>query len=461
MNEAQRDVALFRYSLIREAADESLTHPPTRPARARAGRPRPRRPARPARPRGARAPSTAGSGPIAPAASRRWPRCRARGEPVTEQAAVGPGRGAQTRGAPAHRRPGGPDHPHRRRGGPSERTLQRHFARLGLNTRPDGSAAGGLRSFRGRRSRATCGPATPCTGRSSPGARPTCSPSSTTTPEPWSAIAGGCPRTPSASKRRSGPRSPRGACPGRSTSTTAAPMVSKQLLRACASLGVRLVHSKPGRPQGRGKIERVFETVRIQFLVEVEARPPADLAELNRLFSAWVETVYHRRVHSETGEAPIERLLAGGPPVLPSPGRAARGVLVVRDPHGDQDGDGLAARQHLRGRRRPGRVARGGRLRPLRPGQPSRSASRAGPWARASRSSSAATRTPRPGPRPPPPPAPTGIDYLGLLAERRDAELARAINYAQLTLPGAPEPVITTDTTNFTSPTNDNEETQL
>ena len=25
-------------------------------------------------------------------------------------------------------------------------------------------------------------------------------------------------------------------------------MVSKQLLRACASLGIRLVHSKPGRP---------------------------------------------------------------------------------------------------------------------------------------------------------------------------------------------------------------------
>src|SRR5665213_502289 len=48
--------------------------------------------------------------------------------------------------------------------------------------------------------------------------------------------------------------------------------VSKQLLRACASLGIRLVHSKPGRPQCRGKIERVFETVRIQFLVEVEAR---------------------------------------------------------------------------------------------------------------------------------------------------------------------------------------------
>jgi putative transposase len=34
------------------------------------------------------------------------------------------------------------------------------------------------------------------------------------------------------------------------------PFVSRQLLRALAVLGVRLVHSRPGRPQGRGKIER-------------------------------------------------------------------------------------------------------------------------------------------------------------------------------------------------------------
>ena len=59
--------------------------------------------------------------------------------------------------------------------------------------------------------------------------------------------------------------------------------------------------------------------MRLQFLVEIEAKPPPDLAGLNRLFSAWVETVYHRRVHGETGQAPIERLLAGGAPSLPSP----------------------------------------------------------------------------------------------------------------------------------------------
>ena len=32
--------------------------------------------------------------------------------------------------------------------------------------------------------------------------------------------------------------------------------VDSWLLRACATLGIRLVHSTPGRPQGRGKIER-------------------------------------------------------------------------------------------------------------------------------------------------------------------------------------------------------------
>ena len=40
------------------------------------------------------------------------------------------------------------------------------------------------------------------------------------------------------------------------------PFVSGQLLRACAVLGIRLIHSTPGRPEGRGKIERVFRTVR-------------------------------------------------------------------------------------------------------------------------------------------------------------------------------------------------------
>jgi transposase InsO family protein len=94
--------------------------------------------------------------------------------------------------------------------------------------------------------------------------------------------------------------------------------VDSWLLRACGKLGIRLVHSTPHRPQGRGKIERFFRTVRDQFLVELadtsaaeltdkQLTPAAGLLELNALFTAWVEAVYHHQVHSETGQTPLAR----------------------------------------------------------------------------------------------------------------------------------------------------------
>jgi putative transposase len=98
--------------------------------------------------------------------------------------------------------------------------------------------------------------------------------------------------------------------------------IDKALLRAMAQLGIKLIHSTPGRPQGRGKIERFFRTVRDQFLVELDVDTAAgitDLAQLNRLFTAWVEQVYHRRVHSETGCEPLARWLTGAPFPQPSP----------------------------------------------------------------------------------------------------------------------------------------------
>jgi putative transposase len=100
----------------------------------------------------------------------------------------------------------------------------------------------------------------------------------------------------------------------------------ESLGRACAVLGVKLTHSAPGRPQGRGKIERVVETIQQQFMVEVtgdENRPArhqvSSLEELNDLLDRWVRTVYHARVHTETGETPQARHDAAGPPSLPEP----------------------------------------------------------------------------------------------------------------------------------------------
>lgn len=103
--------------------------------------------------------------------------------------------------------------------------------------------------------------------------------------------------------------------------------VSKQLAYACATLGIQIIHSRPGKPQGRGKIERVFGTVRGQFLAEIAPAGGAGttvegIDALNAKFDTWVKTVYHRRVHSETGQTPLARFEAGWPdgggPRLPS-----------------------------------------------------------------------------------------------------------------------------------------------
>jgi putative transposase len=100
--------------------------------------------------------------------------------------------------------------------------------------------------------------------------------------------------------------------------------VDAWLLRGCAVLGIRLIHSRPGKPEGRGKIERFFRTVRDQFLVEIgDGAAIADLAEMNRLFQAWLETVYHQAAHSETGEAPLARWARAAPAERAVPGPAA------------------------------------------------------------------------------------------------------------------------------------------
>jgi putative transposase len=76
--------------------------------------------------------------------------------------------------------------------------------------------------------------------------------------------------------------------------------VDEALKRAAARLGIRIIHTTPYRPEGKGKVERFLETVRCQFLVEIgDGARVADLEELNRLFMAWVETVVrHEAPHN-------------------------------------------------------------------------------------------------------------------------------------------------------------------
>ena len=91
-----------------------------------------------------------------------------------------------------------------------------------------------------------------------------------------------------------------------------------QFAAACASLGIQRIHSKPYCPEGRGKQERFFETVRLQFMPEVAVSSVATLDELNQSFWAWLELIYHQAIHSETGQSPLERYQQGLADIRPA-----------------------------------------------------------------------------------------------------------------------------------------------
>lgn len=82
---------------------------------------------------------------------------------------------------------------------------------------------------------------------------------------------------------------------------------SPQLARIAASLGILIVHTPPYQPEGRGKIERYFRTVREQFLANLNRKQPLSLDELNNRLWAWIENAYHRSEHGGLGTTPLAR----------------------------------------------------------------------------------------------------------------------------------------------------------
>jgi putative transposase len=83
---------------------------------------------------------------------------------------------------------------------------------------------------------------------------------------------------------------------------------SKHMNTICASLGVQRILGTPYYPEGRGKIERFFQFVQSDFLPELATSAVDTLPLLNQSLLAWLEVVYHRKLHSETGQSPLERM---------------------------------------------------------------------------------------------------------------------------------------------------------
>jgi putative transposase len=73
--------------------------------------------------------------------------------------------------------------------------------------------------------------------------------------------------------------------------------ISSQTQRILDILQIHLIHSTPHRPQGRGKIERFFRTLRDGFLRPLEVQSIAGFEDLNLRLRTWLETEYHRSGH--------------------------------------------------------------------------------------------------------------------------------------------------------------------
>jgi putative transposase len=83
---------------------------------------------------------------------------------------------------------------------------------------------------------------------------------------------------------------------------------SQHLALVCAKLGIALIHARPYRPQGKGKIERWFKTVRGQLLTRLAPEDTRSLEALNRRLWAWVEGEYHHSPHRGlAGVTPLEQ----------------------------------------------------------------------------------------------------------------------------------------------------------
>jgi putative transposase len=87
------------------------------------------------------------------------------------------------------------------------------------------------------------------------------------------------------------------------------PFINGHSHLVCAQLGVRLLHCKPYHSWSKGKCERLIWSIQQGF--ETTLRLPGNAAtsleDLNTKLSRWIQTVYHQRIHSATGQSPEYR----------------------------------------------------------------------------------------------------------------------------------------------------------
>ena len=75
---------------------------------------------------------------------------------------------------------------------------------------------------------------------------------------------------------------------------------------ACAKLRIRLVYARPYDGASKGKIERLWRTLRAHFLDRLDFEKVTTLDDLNLRLMTWVDAVYNQRAHAGlSGRTPM------------------------------------------------------------------------------------------------------------------------------------------------------------
>ena len=109
------------------------------------------------------------------------------------------------------------------------------------------------------------------------------------------------------------------------------------------ALGVDHELTLPYSPYQNGKQENFWAQVEGRLLAMLEGQKPLTLALLNEATQAWVELEYNRDLHSEIGETPLARFLAGPAVMRASPSSDALRLAFMKEEHRTQrHSDGTA-----------------------------------------------------------------------------------------------------------------------
>jgi transposase InsO family protein len=102
-------------------------------------------------------------------------------------------------------------------------------------------------------------------------------------------------------------------------SDNGAAMLAAETQEGLERLSILQHTTLPASPEQNGKQEAFWGQVEGRLMAMLEGEPELTLELLNRATQAWIEQEYHRRVHSETGQTPLDRCLSGPSVVRPCP----------------------------------------------------------------------------------------------------------------------------------------------